>query len=299
MAAQIKSPKVFICIPVHNRVELTLECLKSIYGQSYRNFQVIICNDGSTDNSETAVKEKYPDVIILEGDGNLWWTGSMNRCVKRALELAGEEDFIYTLNNDTVLRRNSLSCLVSNASQNTIICSLNVFYNNPEKIERSAFRKTRITKRLISVTKWGEKINGRKGLFEITTCSGKGVLLPVKVFKNVGLYDETNLPHYHADIELVHRAKQNGYKIMVSFDSVVLSHQELSGIGTITSKPNVIEFVKSFGSLKSTHHVPSLVNYHKLIYGKLWRIYLGMSLMFIVLGFIKRLIQGMNSKKYG
>jgi len=41
------------------------------------NIQVIIVDDGSSDRTAEEVAENYPEVTILEGDGNLWWTGAI------------------------------------------------------------------------------------------------------------------------------------------------------------------------------------------------------------------------------
>jgi len=287
--------RIFISIPVHNRIELTLSCLKSIYEQDYKHFQVIICDDGSTDNSASVIKKNYPDTVVLEGDGNLWWTGGINLCIGKALELAHDEDYIYTLNNDTVLQKDTLTSLMSHSSGDMIISSINVFHNEPHRIERSAFIESKLTRRLVSVSRWGEPVGGRTGIMPVSTCSGKGVLIPVNIFRKIGLYNQAKLPHYHADIEFVYRAKQNGWKVMMSFDSKVLSHQELSGLGTVTSSPDVKEFARSFFNIRSTHHLRSLVNYHHLIYKKMAWIYLPINITYIMLGFIKRYVSHTHS----
>lgn len=285
--------KIYICIPIHNRIELTINCLRSIYKQGYKNFQVIICDDGSTDNSSEIVKREYSDTIILQGNGNLWWTGAINKCISKAISMADDNDFILTLNNDTELLDDTLNLLAIQSIKNnySIIAALNIFYNRRNKIERSAFIQTKFTKRFKSVTKWGEAKNNRTGLIPIDMASGKGVLIPIFIYKKIGIYDQEKLPHYHADTEFIFRAKRNGYNIYLSFDAEVLSHQDLSGIGTITSKPNLKEFFKSFFVIKSTHHFKSLQNYYQLLYGKLGFFYLCVALIFIFLGFLKRVLQ--------
>lgn len=52
-----KTPKVSVIIPTYNRGDHLRICLKSIQEQSYRNFEVIICDDGSTDNTRNVIKE--------------------------------------------------------------------------------------------------------------------------------------------------------------------------------------------------------------------------------------------------
>ena len=44
--------KVSICIPTYNRYELLLQCLESIMSQEYKNYEVIISNNNSSDNTK-------------------------------------------------------------------------------------------------------------------------------------------------------------------------------------------------------------------------------------------------------
>ena len=66
---------IYIVIPVFNRLKFTKDCLDSLRKQSYGEFKVIVVDDGSTDGTYQHLKENYPEVIVLQGDGNLWWAG--------------------------------------------------------------------------------------------------------------------------------------------------------------------------------------------------------------------------------
>lgn len=59
-------PKVSVIVPVYNGEEYMTPCLESILAQTYKNIEVIIINDGSTDNSEKIVnKYKQQDDRIV------------------------------------------------------------------------------------------------------------------------------------------------------------------------------------------------------------------------------------------
>lgn len=284
--------RVYICIPVHNRLKYTIECIESILKQNYKNYEVIITDDGSTDGTTEMIKSYYPEVVVLNGDGNLWWSGATNKCIDYVLTVAQNGDFVFTLNNDTKVQKDTIDVLVKNALRNksSIISAINVFESDGISIEPSAQKKRSILGIDFpkKVNSWGESIKGYSGLVEVDSLSGKGVLIPINVFKDIGLYNSVLLPHYHADTEFTFRAKRNGYKILLCYDAKVLSHQHLSGLGTRTSKPNVSEFIKSFNTIKSTHHFNSLKNRAMLNYGKKYRVQLGISLGGIILGFLKR-----------
>src|SRR3954447_12060362 len=94
---------IFVVIPVFNRKVLLSNCLDSLRSQTNQNFKVIVVDDGSTDGTSDMLKEHFPEVTVLKGDGNLWWTGSMNVGVRHALALCKENDYIMALNDDLVV----------------------------------------------------------------------------------------------------------------------------------------------------------------------------------------------------
>jgi glycosyltransferase involved in cell wall biosynthesis len=50
------SPKVSICIPTYNRKDYLKETLDSVFTQTYRDYEVVIVDDGSTDGTEEMIK---------------------------------------------------------------------------------------------------------------------------------------------------------------------------------------------------------------------------------------------------
>ena len=110
--------RIYIIIPVHNRKHFTLECLLSLRKQTFQNFKVIVIDDGSTDGTGEMIEKEFPDVILLKGDGDLWWTGATNLGVEYALTQAGQGDYILTLNNDTELAPDFIERMMGYAIEN-------------------------------------------------------------------------------------------------------------------------------------------------------------------------------------
>jgi GT2 family glycosyltransferase len=287
---------IFICIPIHDKKEYTRECLESIRKQTYPRRRVIVCDDGSTDGSSDLISRFFPEVVLLKGDGNLWWAGAMNAAVSRAMETAADGDFVYSLNNDTVLYPDTLANLADSAERfpGSIIGTVNLFSDDSGRIEPSAFRLTargflRGTYRRLD--RWGEPLNGRDGVVEADSLNGKGALIPVSVFREVGLYRSELLPHYHADTEFVIRAKRSGYGVRLDYHSRLKSHWRSSGIGSVTSAPAIRDFIASFSSIRSVHHYPSLKNRCRILYGDGYPFHLTVHLAVIWMGFIKRYLR--------
>ncbi len=87
----------------HNRREKTVACLRNLFAQDAADvtFEVILVDDGSTDGTAAAVREQFPSVNIIDGDGTLYWTGGMRVATAAALET--RFDYLLWLNDDTEL----------------------------------------------------------------------------------------------------------------------------------------------------------------------------------------------------
>ena len=69
-SSQIKSPLLSIVVPVYNTESYIERCLDSLIFQSYKNIEIIIINDCSTDKSENIIK-KYlirPNILYKKFD---------------------------------------------------------------------------------------------------------------------------------------------------------------------------------------------------------------------------------------
>src|SRR5688572_9733118 len=91
---------VCVVIPVHNRKSFTRDCIESLYSQTLQADKIIVVDDGSTDGTREMLCKQFPQVRVVIGDGNLFWTASINKGIRLALELGA--DHILTMNNDTV-----------------------------------------------------------------------------------------------------------------------------------------------------------------------------------------------------
>lgn len=85
----------------------TIECLKSLQQIEYGNFEVIVADNGSTDDSVSRLRQTFPELLLIENGENLGFAEGNNRAVKRALERGAE--LLLLLNNDTVVASDLLS----------------------------------------------------------------------------------------------------------------------------------------------------------------------------------------------
>ena len=68
-----KTPLFSIVIPFYNAQEYIGECIDTLLSQTFRDFELICVNDGSTDNSEKVIRDRMSEnsnVILLNQKGN-------------------------------------------------------------------------------------------------------------------------------------------------------------------------------------------------------------------------------------
>lgn len=106
-------PKLAVVITCHNRRDKTLACLEALFANRLPegvSLHVILVDDGSTDGTEAAVRERFPEVEILRGDGNLFWNRGMHRAFARAMEI-GFDGYLW-LNDDTMLYPSAIESMI-------------------------------------------------------------------------------------------------------------------------------------------------------------------------------------------
>ena len=67
--------KVSIIIPHYNGIEVLSECLDSLFKSTYPNIEVIVVDNGSSDDSVDWLKTNHSQVIVIENDKNLGYAG--------------------------------------------------------------------------------------------------------------------------------------------------------------------------------------------------------------------------------
>lgn len=217
---------------MHDRCELTLRCLASLSHQDYTDFEVIVCDDGSTDGTGEAIANQFSNVVVLRGDGNLWWTGAINRCVEYVLKntLDATDDAVVTLNNDLEVKPDYLARLADTAKRyrRSIISSAGCDISTGTLVS-PGYRQSWVTTKAKPIVIENDHLPGDPMVAAVTHAAGRGALIPLSVFREVGLYDVAHLPHYGADYDLTHRAHRHGFGVLVSHAACVFSHVNETG----------------------------------------------------------------------
>jgi len=231
--------RTWIIIPSFNTVGVMHSCLADLSNQTYRNIEVIVSDSGSTDGTCDLIRQEFPWVHVVRGNADWWWTKATNEGIKCALSQAGPSDYIMTLNNDVAIPNNYMSEMVRLAEKHAGSIIGSSIYDATDQsrlVECGSYINWRTMKyNLLSLHDFDEGGFSTKLMF----LCGKGVLYPVNVFRNHGLFDESALPHYGADQDFAASCRVWGYRLRVQSRVPLYSHEDISAPGAGDAKSTV------------------------------------------------------------
>lgn len=103
--------RIAVLLTCHNRREATLRCLAGLVPQLGEADRVFLVDDGSTDDTDAAVRTRYPSVRVIPGDGSLYWAKGMALAWGVARQTGVAFDGFLWLNDDVRLSPQALAVL--------------------------------------------------------------------------------------------------------------------------------------------------------------------------------------------
>ncbi len=266
-------PTFAITIPVRNRKSFTSAILRQLTDQiahqsaalenAATRITIVVVDDDSNDGTPALIEQCYPDVHLLRGDGDLWWTGAIAWAMAYAADTLNP-DYIVWLNDDITLADDFISQLIQYGQSTTgkvlsggIICD----QHYPDWIVFGGV----IAGQLINdVDQFTEPT------LEVDTLNGNIAILPASIIADIGLPDTRRFRHYGGDFEYICRAKENGYTAQLS--SHLRASTEYRSADVRRYMPPWIQWatspkwtqkwqvLTSLSSLRSPHNVQHMVN---------------------------------------
>jgi GT2 family glycosyltransferase len=201
--SQKAAPRATVIIPNYNGEKVLPTCLNSLAGQRYRDFAVLVVDNGSTDGSVSLLQEKYPHVHLVQLGENKGFAAAVNAGIARA-----ESELIALLNNDTEAHPEWLGELVAALDRRPDIafCASRMIDFTDRSIIDSVGNCYAMNGRSIP-RGFLEKDTGRYGKEEevFGACAG-AALYRRSLFEKIGLFDEP-LVSYKEDVDLDFRAQ--------------------------------------------------------------------------------------------
>jgi GT2 family glycosyltransferase len=241
-----------IIIPTFNRKVFLSNLLNQIYNISSRDFKLytVVVVDGSTDATIEMLSENFPQVHVVKGTGDWWYTKSINEGFAYFKKI--NIDYVLTLNDDILLKNDFFEALnkgITQAPKDSIIGALSLTKTNPEKILSAGVKKIIYWRyKLIPYYKMftnKDDIPELKGLHPSIVLPGRGLLIPYEIFKELKGFDVL-FTQYHSDFDFCLRAKNKGYNIFISWEVIVYSFIEETGACTSYLKTSLSSFLNGF-----------------------------------------------------
>lgn len=212
-----------------NRWPDTIACLESLVTQTVPLTEIIVVDNGSTDDSVEQIRQRFPTVIIVETGRNLGFAAGCNLGLTRALDQGS--DYIFVVNNDATLAADALACLLRAADEDVGILSPKVYYaSHPTRINTIGGRRHWLTLEKTGDACGREDDPLRYGTRECDYLAGCGMLLSRRLLREVGLFD-TRFFMYYEDSDLSWRARQAGFKLLLVADAHMWHKAGLSSGG--------------------------------------------------------------------
>ena len=223
MVKNDSSPLVSIIILNYNAGNLLLNCVDSVFKSTYPNFEVLVVDNISTDNSHIICKEKFEKIHLIKNKENLGYCEGNNVGIRNA-----DGEFIVILNPDTIVEPDWLNHLMSAYSKFGEGLYQPKFFSLNEKLVLQS------TGNMLHIFGFGfardkgkaddEKI---KSVEKINYASGTCLFTSKIVLDKVGLLDPF-LFLYHDDLDLGWRAAQIGINSFYVPQSIIYHAESYS-----------------------------------------------------------------------
>lgn len=205
---------MYILLVNWNGKEVTLECLDSLAQLSYPRFTVVVVDNASTDGSVQAIRERHPNVVVLEQQTNLRFAGGNNAGIRYALERG--TDMICLLNNDTTVDSEFLAPLVTRLQSDQTIGAVApkiYYYDQPNRIWFAGGEISMWTGTMRHIGIREEDRGQYNTSREIDYATGCCILTRREVIEKAGMLDDSFFM-YAEDADWCMRVRRAGYRIM-------------------------------------------------------------------------------------
>jgi len=215
--------RVSVVILAWNHLTETLECIESVNASSNIIPNIILVDNGSTDDTSSVILSHYGSrVKVIRSNINLGVSKGYNLGIRYALELGS--DYIIITNNDVIFDPSMILNLINFASRNSqigIVSPLILNYYNPKKIWMigARWRKFPPTLKMIA---YNETLDNKyRKPMELQYVPSCCYLITRKALSDVGLFDEGYFIYFD-DWDYSVRIKRAGYKIWFCPSAIAL-----------------------------------------------------------------------------
>lgn len=253
-----------VVIPVFNGWLQTRRCLDALRNSRYPALRILVVDHGSTDNTAAALACDYPEVQRIVGDASLWWSGATNLGIRAAI--ADGANTVMLLNNDCYLQPGSVQSMLAHLQKNrrAIIAPMQLDALSEKIVSVGSWALIYLGFPNLPLRNPNSAQTGLRRIFLIA--GGRGALIPVEVFREVGLLDEIELPHYYADHDFYLRCRKHGIALYVDTEAVVKVDSTKTSVATRLETMDFRSFLASLRDRRSHRNLRDLSAFFKKHY---------------------------------
>lgn len=216
-ASSPNHPFTSVIVVNYNGSEYISACLTSLINQDYANFEILLVDNGSTDNSLELVRQNFPSVRIVQNTENLGYSGAVNLAASKS-----SAKYISVLNMDVVVEPDWLHHLVSFLENNPNAGAVNpliLLADRPDTINALG-QNVHVTglgfNRMLNYPRSAADVNPRR----VSGLQGAALVMPRELFAAIGGMNQANFM-YHEDVDVSWLINMVGYDIYCVPESVV------------------------------------------------------------------------------
>ena len=215
-------PKHSIILVTFNQVKYTLECIKSINVTLTNDYEIIVVDNKSTDDTVKLIRKEFPEVTLIENKQNLGFPKAVNQGI-----LEAQGDYVLPLNNDIVVTEGWLDRMVEIAEKHPEVAIVGPISNS---VSGRQLDKNAKYESIPEMHKYATKIRKEnKGqLFEFPRVAFLCTLIKKEVIDKIGGLDERYSPGNFEDDDFCLRAQMAGYKTVMATDVFIHHYGSVS-----------------------------------------------------------------------
>jgi len=215
--------QLYILLPVHNRREITLRFVAALAFQTWRDFRLILIDDGSTDGTATAVKALLPTAEVITGNGNWWWAGSLEQgCQYLRRNGVADDDILLLMNDDVAIGPDFLARAREELAgmTDTLMLARQIDADTGKEFDYGGGIKVDLKELRFAAAASPKEIN---------CLPTRGLFLRWRDMVRAGGFRAHRLPHYLSDYEFTLRAGKKGLQLRVAQSVSLGVHTAQSG----------------------------------------------------------------------
>ena len=205
--------KCSIIIPSYNGEKLLQENLPFTLKESENfsnDFEVIVVDDASTDNSVIVIQEKFPEVKLVQHEVNKGFAEAIHSGVNVA-----SYELIFLLNSDVQLIEGCLNKLEKHFEREDTFAVNPLILNQDHEVNQSSWTRSKFSHGRLKLKPWEvadlptmkQSEEGKLTLY----CSGGSVMMRKVMFQELGGFSKMYKPFYYEDFDLGLRAWYRGW----------------------------------------------------------------------------------------